>query len=181
MSIAKRAITEKNYTLPDLLRNELDLVICGTAVSNESSRINSYYAGHGNKFWSILKETGLTPIKLKPQNYEGLTEFGIGITDLAKNVCGADKDLKNEDYNLSKFREKILKYQPYLVGFNGKKAAKIFLCKYKVEFGRQDVQIGATILYVLPSTSNSANRWWNSIYWFEIANLVNVRKIEYSN
>ena len=75
----------------------------GTAVSNESSRIKSYYAGRGNKFRSILKETGLTPITLKPQNYEGLTEFGIGMTDLAKKVRGADKDLQKEDCDLFKF------------------------------------------------------------------------------
>ena len=178
VSNTERDMRDKNEILPDTLRYELDLVICGAAADNKSSKFKFYYAGSGNKFWSILKETGLTPIELKPHNYKRLTDFGIGLTDLAKQISGPDKVLQQEDYDLVKFREKIIKYQPYVVGFNGKESAKKFLCKDKVGYGRQDVQIGDTILFTLPSTSNSANGVWDPNYWYEIANLVKIRQIE---
>ncbi len=101
-------MSDKNEILPDLMRFELDLVVCGTAVGRNSSKIKSYYAGRGNKFWSILKETGLTQIELKSQNYWSLTDFGIGLTDLAKKISGLDKDLQREDHDLFAFRKKIV-------------------------------------------------------------------------
>ena len=171
-------MSSKKEILPDLLSHKLELIVCGTAVSRKSSKIQSYYAGRGNKFWSILNETGLTPLELKPQNYRRLTEFGIGLTDLAKKVSGSDKYLNQEDYDRISFRKKTLEYQPGVVGFNGKEAAKIFLSKNKVSYGCQDVQIGDSILFVLPSTSNSANRFWDPNYWHELAKLIKIRQSE---
>ena len=56
-----------NDILPDVLIPNLKLVICGSAVSTQSSQVGSYYAGQGNKFWKILHETGLTPRQLAEQ------------------------------------------------------------------------------------------------------------------
>ena len=110
-----------NDILPDLLRPNLDLVICGTAVGTKSSKVGSYYAGRDNKFWSILEETGLTPYRIRPDNFDDLTEFGIDLTDLAKKVSGVDSDLNPSEFDTVELRRKIKEYQPFVVGFNGKK------------------------------------------------------------
>lgn len=47
--------------LPDLLRPDLDVVFCGTAVSSASADLGHYYAGRGNKFWQLLFDAGFTP------------------------------------------------------------------------------------------------------------------------
>ena len=47
--------------LQDLLSPGLDLVVCGTAASSVSAEKGQYYAGPGNRLWSVLAETGLTP------------------------------------------------------------------------------------------------------------------------
>ena len=52
--------------LEDLLKPGLDLVVCGTAASSISAERGQYYAGPGNRFWSVLEETGLTPRRLQP-------------------------------------------------------------------------------------------------------------------
>ena len=52
--------------LPDLLANDLDLVIVGTAAGRASAKRRLYYAGPGNRFWPMLHEVGLTPIELRP-------------------------------------------------------------------------------------------------------------------
>ena len=76
--------------LPDLLAPGLDIVFCGTAVGAESARRRAYYAGPGNAFWPTLAQVGLTPRRLKPEEYPLLLTFGIGLTDLAKHVSGND-------------------------------------------------------------------------------------------
>jgi hypothetical protein len=35
------------------------MVICGTAVGTASALAGAYYAGRGNRFWTILLQTGL--------------------------------------------------------------------------------------------------------------------------
>ena len=162
--------------LPDLLHHNLDLVICGTAVGHRSAATGWYYAGSGNQFWTILNETGLTSYKMSPREYEKLGEFGIGLTDLAKKTSGVDKDIKSKNYDIEGFKKKLLECQPYIIGFNGKKAAKLCLDKDCVSYGRQDVRLGESILFVLPSTSSKAWRYWDPKYWQQVAKLIETKR-----
>ena len=109
--------------LPDLLANDLDLVIVGTAAGRVSAERQLYYAGPGNRFWRILHEVGLTPIELQPDNYAKLLDYGIGLTDLAKGACGADINLKPADFDRMRLRSVIKTRSPRLLAFNGKTAA----------------------------------------------------------
>ena len=162
--------------LPDLLSHNLDLVICGTAVGHRSAATGWYYAGTDNQFWTILNDTGLTSYKLSPKEYENLGEFGIGLTDLAKRVSGVDTDIKSKDYDIEGFKMKLLECQPYIIGFNGKKAAKLCLDKDWVSYGRQDVRLGESILFVLPSTSSRAWQYWDPKYWHQVAKLIETKR-----
>ena len=162
--------------LPDLLRQNLDLVICGTAVGNRSAETGWYYAGLGNKFWTILNDTGLTSYKLSPKEYENLENFGIGLTDLAKKTSGVDKNLKSRDFDIEGFKKKLLEYQPYVIGFNGKNAAKLFLGNDRVSYGRQNVRFGESILFVLPSTSYNARQYWEPKFWYQVAKLIETKR-----
>jgi double-stranded uracil-DNA glycosylase len=109
--------------LPDLLANDLDLVIVGTATGPVSARRGLYYAGPGNRFWRILQEVGLTPIELQPDDYAKLLDYGIGLTDLAKGACGADSNLKPADFDRRRLRSIIKTRSPRLLAFNGKTPA----------------------------------------------------------
>src|ERR1700744_1471316 len=98
--------------LPDLLSQNLKLVICGTAVGAKSALRQAYYAGPGNKFYSILFTTGLSPVMLLPKDYSKLLDYGIGLTDLVKSQAGMDHTLKKENFDILNFRKKIKKYAP---------------------------------------------------------------------
>ena len=78
------------HILPDVLCPGLRVVFCGTAASVVSAARGAYYAGPGNRFWSILAEIKLTPHQLKPDEFRLLPTFGIGLTDIAKTVSGID-------------------------------------------------------------------------------------------
>lgn len=156
--------------LPDVLRPGLTVVFCGTAAGAVSARRGAYYAGPGNKFWAILFKTGLTPRQLRPEEFPLLPDWGIGLTDIVKSKSGGDRVFRRADYDAASLEDRILDFAPPLVVFNGKNAAKRYLGRKAVPYGPiEDATIGATRLYVVPSTSGAANGFWNEAHWFEVA------------
>ena len=81
------------HVLPDVIRPELKIVFCGTAAGNVSAARGAYYAHPQNRFWSALHAFGLTPRKLRPEDYPELPQWGLGLTDIAKHVSGMDRQL----------------------------------------------------------------------------------------
>ena len=154
--------------LPDLLCENLSLVICGTAASTTSAELQQYYAKPGNKFWATLYQVGLTPVLLKPTEYLRLLDYGIGLTDLVKGKAGMDHILAKEDFGNQLMTRKIMQYRPRCFCFNGKRAAEAFF-EHPVEYGRQEIVIDQTRFFVTPSTSGAANKWWNINLWKELA------------
>lgn len=155
--------------LQDLLRPGLRLVICGTAPSTRSAAIGAYYAGPGNKFWRTIHTVGLTPRLLAPAEWRSLDAFGIGFTDLVKRHSGMDKDLPPGAFDAGRVLASIERHQPAALAFNGKTAAKAFLGRPSVDYGPQDAAIGATMIWVLPSTSGAASGAWSIAPWHALA------------
>lgn len=161
--------------LPDVLPGGLDLVICGSAAGAASARRGAYYAGPGNRFWGTLFETGLTPRLLTPEDFRQLPDFGIGLTDVEKVQSGADADIDFQRASATGLRRRVVAAAPRVLCFNGKKAAQVALRKRRVEVGLQVDTLGATKIYVAPSTSGLATRWWDVGAWHELAELVRGR------
>lgn len=157
--------------LPDLLGNDLLLVICGTAVGERSAKTGLYYAGRGNNFWEVLHDVGLTRERkpLESKDYEKLLTYGIGLTDIIKGKAGSDDNHFPEDFKCEDLRQKILKFRPKILCFNGKRAAKVFLGKKHVEYGYQKETIGSTLLFVAPSTSGAARGYWDQTSWEKLS------------
>ena len=161
--------------LTDLLAKGLKLVVCGTAASRVSAIRGHYYAGPGNKFWHVLHEIGLTDRRLKPEEYRQLLSFGIGLTDVVKEQSGSDNEIDFSQSSPQDVRSKIKKTAPGILAFNGKKAAQVFLGQKRVSYGLQAERIGATQLFIAPSTSGAANRFWNVDDWHELAGWARAR------
>ena len=162
----------KKLALPDVLADGLDLLICGSAASRRSAETGNYYAGPGNKFWSTLHEVELTPTLLEPKDFKMLPQFGIGLTDLAKFHSGSDAGLRAGDDDAASLLAKVAKACPGVLAFNGKRAAKSFRKSDNVAYGIQEHAIGGAIVFVLPSTSGKASRYWDIRYWHELAEFV---------
>jgi hypothetical protein len=86
----------------------------------------TYFAGLGNRFWSILAEIKLTSHQLKLDELRLLPTFGIGLTDIAKSVSGADSELPIGSFDVPGFANRIRVVRPRLVAFNGTRAAGAF-------------------------------------------------------
>jgi TDG/mug DNA glycosylase family protein len=154
--------------LADLLYPDVKLVVCGTAAGHRSAQLGAYYAGRGNQFWEMLYRVGVTPRVLKPTEFMRLQEYGIGLTDLAKETSGADSSLVAADFGPADLRTRIEQAQPLILAFNGKRAAEVFLAR-SVAFGYQPGRnIGRTRIFVAPSTSGAARGSWNERFWHDI-------------
>ncbi len=158
--------------LEDLFVENLDLVVCGTAAGYRSAELKQYYAGHGNKFWSILAEISLTPRQLAPSEYRELLSYGIGLTDIVKRQSGGDSDIDFGDADPGSVKQKIVRLKPRFFAFNGKRAAQAYLGRQDVSYGLQSDREGETRLFIAPSTSGAANAFWQPELWRELANLV---------
>ena len=95
--------------LLDLIEPGLKTLFCGSAASSTSARQKAYYAGPGNRFWSILQQTCMTPRLLEPKEYKLLADLGIGLTDLAKHEFGMDEDLSTAAYDVQGLIKKVEK------------------------------------------------------------------------
>lgn len=158
--------------LADVLAPGLRVVFCGTAAGTRSAAVGHYYAGKGNRFWSTLAETGLTPRILSPAEYPQLLQFGIGLTDIEKDQAGEDWRIRFGPTSADMLRRKILEFAPRLLCFNGKRAAAEYFGRRRaVSYGAQKETIGSTKLFVAPSTSGAARRYWDPAVWSEMAAL----------
>jgi TDG/mug DNA glycosylase family protein len=164
-----RRINVTAHKLPDVLLPGLRVVFCGSAAGARSAQVGAYYAGPGNKFWRVLHAAGLTPRLLDPQEFRLLPQFGIGLTDIAKTYAGADIGLRRADFDADGLRRKIDLFAPRAFAFNGKRAASAFYGAAGTAYGQQPDRIGATTIFVLPSTSGAAAGFWDARHWYELA------------
>jgi double-stranded uracil-DNA glycosylase len=155
--------------LPDVLGPDLRVVFCGTAAGAKSAAVRAYYAGPGNQFWPTLHEVGFTSLQLRPTEFRSLLDYSLGLTDVCKVAAGSDREVDGQ-WNVPALREKLQQCGPGWLAFNGKKAAEVVLGR-PVGYGRQPETLGATGVFVLPSTSGAARKFWTLDPWRELAQL----------
>lgn len=154
-----------NKSLPNIIPEVTKIIFCGISPGRESLMMQHYYASPRNKFWRVLHEVAFTEMQIKTgitqevkdYNYNYLKSKGIGLTDLNDDPLALTALIKDT--------------KPKVLAFNGKKAAELYFNR-PVELGKQKEKIGKTIIYVLSSTSNSANAFWNKRHWREVSNII---------
>lgn len=159
--------------LPDILEAGLDVVFVGINTGTYSAKVGHYYARPQNLFWSMLHESGLIPLPLKPEDDWKLVRFGIGLTDAVKRVTDGSSDLSPAELKEGGeiVQRKILFYQPRIVCFNG-------LTSYRALSGSDDgpgpkrERIGTSRIFVVPSTSrrNAFYPRGKVLFWFKELN-----------
>jgi TDG/mug DNA glycosylase family protein len=161
--------------IPDVLTDGLRVVFCGSALGDVSWERRAYYANPGNRFWRTLAEVGLTPRRLAAEEYPRLVDWGIGLTDLVKTDHGQDAHIFDGHVNLdgarALLRAKVLRWQPCVLAFTSRTVAAQFLGKRAMP-GRQQERIGRIVVWVLPSTSGLARRFFDIGPWQDLARFV---------
>ncbi|MCX6097143.1 MAG: mismatch-specific DNA-glycosylase [Caldiserica bacterium] len=158
--------------MPDVLTDGLRVVFCGSALGDVSWERRAYYANPGNRFWQTLAEVGLTPRRLVAEEYPRLVDWGIGLTDLIKTDHGQDVHIFDGHVDMDEARRlltaKVLRWQPCVLAFTSRTVAARFLGRRAMQ-GRQQEYIGRTVVWVLPSTSGLAQRFFDIGPWQDLA------------
>ncbi len=108
-------------TLPDLLKEGLDIVFVGINPSVYSARAGHYFANPRNRFWRAFNAAGLAPEPLGPQDDARCLELGIGFTDLVKRPTPSAAELLAAEVRegARALHEKLLRFQPLIACFQG--------------------------------------------------------------
>ena len=156
--------------VPDVLGPGLTAVFCGINPGRFSAAANAHFANPRNDFWRLLHAAGFTPRLFEPTEQFELLKLGIGITNAAYRTTPGSGDLRRGDFTGSAERlERIARdLQPQAIGFVGKEAYRGAFGE-RPALGEQERRLGATALWVLPSTSpaNAAVPWTERLRWFQ--------------
>ena len=99
-----------------------------------------------------------------------LLDFGMGLTNAARRTTRGSSDLRAADFAGARERLEAvaLELEPRVIAFVGK-AAYQGTFRERPEHGLQERSLGATRLFVLPSTSpaNAAVPWEERLLWFK--------------
>ncbi len=119
-----------------------------------SARAGHYYANPRNAFWNCLYESGLTKVKLEPEDDKRILEFDLGLTDRVKRWTKSANELKASDFQrgAGQLRRRLEGRWPQIVAFNGKKGLE-WILGYHPNLGPQAKRFGESRVFVLPSTS----------------------------
>jgi TDG/mug DNA glycosylase family protein len=148
-----------NYmTLPDYLRPGLKLVFVGLNPGLYSARAGKYFARKTNRFWPALSASRFFGREVAAGDEKRLFEKGIGFTDVVKRATAQIDELTRDEITAGAqmLRRKLTKFSPVVACFIGLTGFRwVFEVPVKTPImpGPQLERIGASRIYVLPSTS----------------------------
>lgn len=141
-------------TLPDYLRENLQIVFVGLNPGLYSAQVGHYFAHKQNRFWPALSASGLVPEPVGPGNDARLLEWGIGLTDVVKRPTPGIHEVTLAEFRrgAKTLRDKIALYKPRIVCFVGLTGYQV-CCADRGGPGLQAGCFGGARVFVIPSTS----------------------------
>ena len=147
------AATDK--TVRDVIAPDLRVLFCGINPGLYTAAVGHHFARPGNRFWPALYAGGFTDRLLSPFDERELLKSGYGITNVVQRAT-ASADMLTKDEIVEggeRLRAKVLRYRPKVLAVLGVGAYRTAFSYPKASVGRQDYQIGQTVLWVLPNPS----------------------------
>lgn len=163
--------TSPALTLPHYLQPGLRLVFIGYNPAIYSAEAGHYYARPGNTFWRHLSQSGIAGRDVGPADDHLLpAEAGIGFSDLCCRPTVRAEHLSRDEIieGAHRLHAELLEFQPDVACFSGRGIYQLFgrhALGLKARelasrpYGEQPERIGATIPWVIPSSSGLASKW----------------------
>lgn len=144
------------HTIPDHLKENLDILFVGFNPSIRSEETGYHYANPNNRFWKILFESGLTNRKYHPSEDSSLLDLGYGFTNIVSRPTKGANEITKEEYieGRKELIEKIIEFKPKVVCFVGKGVYQEYRQQRHIPWGiQEDPLMKETIEFVAPSSS----------------------------
>ena len=139
----------------DILAPGLRVVFCGINPGLSSAGTGFPFAHPANRFWKVIHQAGFTDRQLKPEEAQHLLDFRCGVTKFVDRPTVQANEVKLQEMRSGGrlLIEKIEEYQPRALAILGKQAFEKAFQVRGVKWGKQQVTIGATEVWVLPNPS----------------------------
>jgi double-stranded uracil-DNA glycosylase len=151
---------QPNSPLRDYLKPGLRVLFVGINPGLRSAELGHHFAGHSNRFWKLLYESGLVNIPLTYQDDWRLPEWRLGLTNIISRPSAGIDALDPAEYRagVSALERKIIRYQPLTVALLG---VTIFRMLFPAEtnsggsldLGPTTSRLADTPVFLLPNPS----------------------------
>ena len=146
------------FVLPDVVGDDPLVVFCGRAGADSTKAREHRYDGPGNRFWSLLHDSGMTPRLLRADEEADLPAYGLGSTDLVRT--GPDWTSPSS-YAVDELVAKVEEWQPEWLALTSKTVAGI-VARHQGRrppgLGPHEWYVGGAQVFVLPGTSGANQR-----------------------
>ena len=145
------------------------MLFCGINPGRVSAAAEAHFANPRNDFWRLLHAARFTRRLLTPEEQWLALDDGVGVTNASYRTTPGSSDLRRGDFTGSAERlERFAReFEPAWIAFVGKEAYRGAFGE-RADLGAVQRTLGATRLFVLPSTSpaNAAVPWDVRLHWF---------------
>ena len=145
----------KTSLLPDVIANDLRVLICGINPSLYSAAVGHHFARPGNRFWPAMFRGGWTDRIWSPFEDRRLIEIGCGVTNLAPRPT-ATADLLNPGElpaGAKKLAAKVKRRRVKVLAVLGVTAYRAGFARPDAQPGLQPDTIGGAAVWILPNPS----------------------------
>ena len=146
-----RIRARRSFTLPDFVRPDLRVLVCGLNPSLHSAESGIPFGRPGNRFWPAALAAGLTPCDRDP--FAALAA-GTGFTDLAKRATRGADELARSEYEsgLARVEALVREQRPRALCFVGLDGWRRCVDR-RAQPGWIEAGFAGARAYLMPSTS----------------------------
>jgi TDG/mug DNA glycosylase family protein len=139
----------------DILQPGLRVVFCGINPGKSSAHLGLPFAHPANRFWKVLHLAGFTDRQLKPEEAQQMLSYGCGVTKLVDRptVQASEVALQELRAGGRGLITKMQDYQPRALAILGKQAFEQAFSQRGAKWGKQEITIGETEVWILPNPS----------------------------
>ena len=107
--------------LPDRVRPPVRVLFVGINPGLRSAAMGHHFAGYSTRFWKLLYESGLVPVRIGFEDDVRLPEWGYGLTNLVARPTRGIDALTTDEYldGQRVLRRKIRRWKPDIVALLG--------------------------------------------------------------
>lgn len=147
--------------VPDLLPEDLRLLVCGINPSLWTAATGAHFARPGNRFYPALARAGIISHPFdaadgyRPEDLAELHRLGIGNTNLVARATARADELSREELRRGAVRLEVLVHQrrPRVVAVLGVTAYRQSFAMPSAALGEQPEALAGARLFVLPNPS----------------------------
>ena len=143
--------------LRDRIAPGVRVLFVGINPGVRSALTGHHFAGHSNRFWKLLHESGLVPEPISSTDDGRLPEWGFGITNLVARATPGVGDLHPSELAAGRraLARKVRRFAPAIVALAGVTIYRALFPEAKgpVAPGMMDERFAGSPVFVLPNPS----------------------------